>query len=390
MGCGGSAGLVKTGGCPISENDPVAAECVSESVKPFAVIVWNATGLDGADTISKSDPYCIVRAGPTGSTWENKASAMRGRRSPHLSETNSPEWRFGVPLDLHDSSIENPEVHIRVYDKDWVSDDDYLGEVVRKVSECKGQGKQEAPLRDGKGTLFYSIGDVDMLAKEGIKPVAYFEKVAPIGTLKSVKLDDLTGIGPLLLGTAPLPEVLRGIFWLGGQKNSSALMSFGGPSRDGGGCSTGDILKGNQYKIRVSGDRVWAFADRESKSVGLTEKLDLVYNFIMDDPQNPTKCQIYPEARNLGLTLTAEWLLDFEAVLDDAADSKAAYPGSVVWRRLSFIFGQRAVESEYFLVQVIDGDGKRIEPAWSKFVEYQNSTQAGGSPGEVFYHEIES
>jgi len=135
--------------------------------------------------------------------------------------------------------------------------------------------------------------------------------------------------------------------------------------------------------LSAGGDRVWAFADKGVSN--LVERLDLIYHFIFDDNENPKHCQIYPDARNLGVTLTWTWLLDFK--LEIAAGGDEQFPGSVIGKRHSYAFGK--LINEYALVQVINGAGERIEPAWSKFVEYQKSKAAGETPGEIFYHEIE-
>merc|ERR1712137_966594 len=121
---------------------------------------------------------------------------------------------------------------------------------------------------------------------------------------------------------------------------------------------------------RVAGDRSWAFADSSTTGFKFVELVDLVYHFIFDDATNPKFCQIYPEAKNLDFMLTAELLLDFEMELLEKGDER--FPGSVAWRRVSKVLGQEAKSAEYALVQVIDGSGQRIEPAWSKFVEFQN------------------
>jgi len=75
--------------------------------------------------------------------------------------------------------------------------------------------------------------------------------------------------------------------------------------------------------------------------------------------------------------------LDFEMELLKEGDER--FPGSVAWRRPSSVLGQEIKSAEYVLLQVIDGKGQRIEPAWSKFVEYQNSSEAGKTPGQIFY-----
>merc|ERR1712154_740838 len=156
---------------------------------------------------------------------------------------------------------------------------------------------------------------------------------------------------------------------------SSAIASFAGPTNDGDGCSTGELDADGKYRIRVAGDRVWAFADKNHENWEKIRDHDLVYHFQFNDAQNPTRAQIHPEARKSGLKLTWEWLLDFEMELVPNGSEKYSekYPGSVVWLRPSSLFG--IIKGEYELVQIMNEDGKRL-PAWQKFAEYQGSDVA--------------
>ena len=134
----------------------------------------------------------------------------------------------------------------------------------------------------------------------------------PIGTLKSVKVDDIGPDGPMLIGTDPMPPQMRGLFWVRAQGESSCLASLGGPSRDGGGCSTG-VLRETSYFVRVPGDRTWAFADKDVGTLKAAALGDLIYRFEWDSVSNPTSCQIYPKAMNAGgFELTATWILSFK------------------------------------------------------------------------------
>lgn len=349
-----------------------------------SIIVWGAKGIRDADFLGLSDAYCIVRVGTTGTPWE-KLSRGTGRRSEAVRDSADPQWRMGFTVDVQ--GIKNPEVQIRVYDKDgWAGEDDFLGTATVLLGSLQSS-PSETPLQgDGaQGSVQLSAGPVGLLTENDIKPSGIFETTAPIGVVKSVKVEDITSTGPLRVATAPLPKTMRGIFWLTGQGGSSALASFAGPSNDGGGMSPGQLIGENKckYDVRVAGDRVWAFADRNALGFKFSEDVDLVYHFIFDDAMNPTKVQIYPDLRNLNVNFSAEWLLDFEGVLDP---ENTVYPGSVCWKRPSFALGRQI--DEYTLVQVMDENGNRIEPAWGAFVAYQSSKEAGSSPGEVFYHEI--
>merc|ERR1712176_320826 len=133
-------------------------------------------------------------------------------------------------------------------------------------------------------------------------------------------------------------------------------------------------MTGNRCTVRVCGDRVWALADHKT-TTPFIEAADLVYHFVFDSATDPKHCQIFPEAKSLGITLTADWILNFDMSLLEEGHKE--FPGSVVWLRTSFVFGTEAKSKEYALVQVINGKGERIEPAWGKFEEYQNSEASG-------------
>jgi hypothetical protein len=223
----------------------------------------------------------------------------------------------------------------------------------------------------------------------------------PQGELKSCKVSELTGDGPMLIGKAPMPKNLRGLFWLHAQGDSSCLASMGGPSNDGGEFSTGQMSK--DYWIRVSGDRSWAFADKDSPTLKSAAKFDVAYDFQWDSVEDPTFAQIYIKFLKLGFTIESEWLMDYEMYL--VPEGLEEYPGSVVWRRRSkFINGllnwaagwddthkTKPGESggaNYYLVQVIDENGERIQPAFDKFAEAMNRPEHGAEPGTFWYREI--
>lgn len=191
--------------------------------------------------------------------------------------------------------------------------------------------------------------------------------------------------GPISIGTSPLPEVLRGVFWLAEQGDSSALMSFA-KSKDGKGLSQGALepkpSDGFQYKIRVGGDKVWSFHDKAT-SWGLVEILDLVYKFAFDDTTNPTEAQIIPSGENLhGFDVNAPWLLDFKMSLLPKGSHKV-YKNSTVWARPSKVLG---IEGGYYdLIQVMDEHGHPLEPAFSDWRAYCKSAETGGTPNVLHY-----
>jgi len=350
----------------------------THGIKPRAVIVWRGANLKHGDVIG-SDPYVIVRVGEAGTAWAGKPRSA-GRRGAPASEATNPVWDFGVTVET--DRLAQPEVQVRVYDADVVGEDEFLGEAT-VLLEALSDAQLELPLSGGAGSVFVSGGPVELLAQKQIKPWVGYEDIAPVGDLKEWDLASSKAV-PMRVAVAPMPAALRGIFWLTEQGQGSALVSMAGPTHDGGGCNTGHLVK-NFYSVRVSGDRVWANPhNREDPFSDFTRYGDLVYHFAFDDAQNPKKCQIYPEMRRLDLVWVAEWILDFEMELEEGGDE--AYPGSVVWRRPNYSFGNKVYE--YALVQVIDENGDRIQPAWDKFVEYQKSHLAGDTPGKVFYRQI--
>ena len=87
--------------------------------------------------------------------------------------------------------------------------------------------------------------------------------------------------------------------------------------------------------------------------------------------------------RQVGLRLTWTWILDFD--MHVAAHEK--YKNSVVWQRDSYLFGVNATSATYDLVQVVDGEGNRLEPAWSDFVAYQKTAECGATPGSIWFRD---
>eukprot|EP00429_Kryptoperidinium_foliaceum_P020007 CAMPEP_0176048166 /NCGR_PEP_ID=MMETSP0120_2-20121206/23924_1 /TAXON_ID=160619 /ORGANISM="Kryptoperidinium foliaceum, Strain CCMP 1326" /LENGTH=372 /DNA_ID=CAMNT_0017381581 /DNA_START=61 /DNA_END=1179 /DNA_ORIENTATION=- len=362
---------------------PGPVDDLVHGVRPRAIIIWRAANLKNGDALG-SDPYVVVRVGEAGTAWDEKPRSG-GRRGKVADENKDPVWNFGITAET--AGLTKPEVHIRVYDMDFFSEHDLLGEgkvLLESLDHTEKEVSLTGPDGAAAGSVFASGGHKDLLADNNIKAWVGYESIAPQGPVKSWSLADAAL--PIRVATAPMPKALRGVFWLSGQGRGTALVSFAGPSHDGGGCSTGH-LQGNMYSIRCSGDRVWSWADETDKfNIWATQQGDLVYHFVFDNAEQPKNCQIYPESRALDIVMSSEWLLDYEMVLEEGVDEM--FPGSVVWQRVSSILGGEKKVS-YGIVQVVDEDGKRIQPAWDRFVEYQNSADAGASPGMIFYNEIQ-
>jgi len=221
-------------------------------------------------------------------------------------------------------------------------------------------------------------------------------------TVKDVEINTLldsngkfrSDVGPRVQTQGPL--ALQGLFWLTQQGDSSSLASFA-KSYDGGYMGQGELREGDYaISVRVGGDRGWSFADAPGGNFETVELLDLVYNFRLEfgSLDNPTGFSIIPEARNLGIKLEgtlAEWLLDFSMNKMTDEDAKAkGFPGSIVWDRVSAVGDQAVDSARYALVQVVDGNGTPIEPAYSQWVSHQNSADAGLTGGKIHYREAMS
>lgn len=351
------------------------------STDQVAIIIWGAKGLKDSDFIGKSDPYCAVRVGPLGTSWEQK---RRGRKSVVVPGSLAPTWNLGFCVSVAGYAAE-PELMIGIFDKDWISSDDALGRATVKFADLSAD-PVEVALEGGKGIVTVSKGPPTLLAEAGIKPPQIYESIKPVGKLQSAPVSAFAdpATNPMFIGKDPLPPQCRGIFWLTKQGGASALASFGGPTNDGGDCSAGVIGADGKYVMRVSGDRSWAMATRYKTAT--VAQTDLIYTFQFDSPTDPKRCHIYPEFRNLGVALgaDAEWALDFDMNLTDGVDD---FKGSVVWSRPSWIYGKEM--GTYALVQVIDERGAVIEPAWSQFVAYQSSPDAGDTPGTLHYRQID-
>jgi len=208
---------------------------------------------------------------------------------------------------------------------------------------------------------------------------------------------------PIPIGTSPLPEALRGIFWLTDQKQSSAIATFAGlmgEPKDCQWCSTGDLTL-NGLRLMPVGDCHWAFATLgEGREIlgatvsgyGLGKSLKVVYDFSFDDDKNPTFGHIRPIVNVAGgvignILADQTWIADFNMTLLTPEEvATTDFPGSNIWRRRTSALIGSVDLFPYDLTQIVDESGNRIQPAWDAFVRYQQSDVAGTSPGILHYH----
>lgn len=346
----------------------------------WGVIVEKGSKIEDVDVFSESDPYVICRVGPVGSKWEEKG---KPKRSMTINDNENPVWNLGFTVDKADVPL---ELTVRVKDADI-----FLDDMIGEGTVALEHGAHTIAITNGDGepagTVSVAVGDPSLLKQ--LPNRAEWEDIVPLDDMGAYQEWDVSQPAPpgqpLSVAGPDMPQNLQGVFWLMDQGDSSALMTFG-KTGDGGVCSTG-ILNTNpgmaNYVVRCSGDRSWAFADK-GRSFKFVNLVDFIYKFYFDSCENPTRCQIIPWARNLGFELSATWILDFD--MHVIAHEK--YANSVVWLRDSYLFGNRAKSADYHLVQVVDAEGNRLEPAWSDFVAYQSSADAGTTPGKILFREL--
>lgn len=221
----------------------------------------------------------------------------------------------------------------------------------------------------------------------------------------------------MVIGKKPLPAQLRGILWFTNWTNGPAMMSFGGPiaSTPNDGCSSGRIGKDGRYCIRENGDGTFASASKSNLiySYELARSCDkhLKYKFnsatnpthadmaavIGACPRNPDTChKVLEKIGDIGpaLGLDPEFT-GIDMTLIDCVDHKhhlsgKEYPNSFCWGRRNWGPHKEGPDQlAYIMVQIVDEDGKPLEPAWSDFVAEQSNPLITGLPtGLIMYHDI--
>lgn len=195
---------------------------------------------------------------------------------------------------------------------------------------------------------------------------------------------------PLNYGEKDLPENMQGLWWLTKQDSGSSLITFGlSPEGKTGGAKRYNELKG-QMQIEVVGDRTWTFAHNNlTGNLNKARRLDLVYEFNFkpekgqewEEGKQCNFAQIHPIA--MDVELDNESLVDFEMTFK--SEGAPEYPGCPAWSRTSEVLGSPTPDHDYHAIQVIDGDGKKLEPAWSAWKKAMDSKEAGDSPGRFWF-----
>jgi len=228
---------------------------------------------------------------------------------------------------------------------------------------------------------------------KGMKPLC------PMSRLKTLSVSCDQFPVAITVGTAAmgLPTSLQGVFTSinpdaadvpdtlpsevgeqGGASGNSWIMSFA-QSADGDGIGqiypTGDSV-GYNLNVRTHGDRTWSDAVPVPAQPDMTKVLDLVYRFVFltkdkqksADPEQWAYANIYPTYYTIGKDLTVPTgVMNFAMTLVNKGEDKQ-FPTSVVWNRPSTVMGKYMKSAFYQIVQVIDGEGNKLEPAYSTWV----------------------
>jgi len=164
-------------------------------------------------------------------------------------------------------------------------------------------------------------------------------------------------------------------------------------SNDGDGVSPGVMPSDGVYKVRVRGDRTWSFAD-QSFNWEASGWMDLIYSFNFNDASNPTEAVVYGGGGNAlsivwkGVTYAIEFGMELQTKAQVLAGPNKRYNTSVVWERPSRFLGTTL--ASYTVVQVMDENGNKIEPAFSEWVAYnQHPTDTGNTPDTIFWFEAQ-
>lgn len=103
-------------------------------MQPFSVLhitIVEATGLQSFDVLGKSDPYCIMQF----QDMKHKTEVCK--------RSLSPVWREDFDFPIMDGRTSDSEMlKIRLYDWDWATADDFMGEVeipFSFLSQCPGE-----------------------------------------------------------------------------------------------------------------------------------------------------------------------------------------------------------------------------------------------------------
>lgn len=202
--------------------------------------------------------------------------------------------------------------------------------------------------------------------------------------VKYVDVDKILTSGAVYVGKAPLPERTHGMFWLV-DDGGDALVSFGGPP---GGVGTGECSSGKLTQeggeddktsycttistVRPGGWTFQAFGTPPGVSGGkfptnadsFYEMCGSKWKFCFDSNQDPTSATAVPEK-------SRSWCVNVMAASTTTAEYKGTKHGGHYWRVTTKALGiiplPSWVPGNFDMIQVVDGDGNKVQPGWDMF-----------------------
>lgn len=201
--------------------------------------------------------------------------------------------------------------------------------------------------------------------------------------VKYVDVDDIDASGPVYVGKAPLPKRLQGVFWYV-DDGGDALVSLGGPEGgdDSVECNNGKLSEDterngeNKYCTTVSTVRPggWMFQAQGTpwpfggKFPTAADELYLTcgmkWKFCTNSMDEPTKLEAIPISQR-GLPC-----INVFAMTSTTGEYKGTKDGGEFWRVTTTALGipmPPFIPGNFDMVQVMDANGKRIQPAWDNF-----------------------
>jgi hypothetical protein len=204
---------------------------------------------------------------------------------------------------------------------------------------------------------------------------------------RSIKVNNVKSGVPLKAANSTLPKPLRGIFWLQDQGGMSCLTTFAQTSPN-----KGIDQETNTILLKVDGDQTWSFSDYSLVSyiqrilwniqsfLNIKSESVWYYKFHFDNATYPTYANITPVVLE---TTIPNWVVSFDMRL--LPDGLEAYPGSIVWQRVSTILNVPCCNGNYNLLQIMDGNGDTINPAYDEWKEFMDTSEDVGEKGVMWY-----
>lgn len=199
--------------------------------------------------------------------------------------------------------------------------------------------------------------------------------------VRYVNVTDINGgeRNDVFVGKAPLPENIQGMFWLV-DDGGDVLVSFGGPAGgDGSGeCGSGKLAKeaDNSYCSTISTVREGGWTYQAVAKPGLSggafptpadkfyDQCGMKWKMCFDSDSNPTVADFSPHQ-------TTILCVNVMASASTKGEYKGKKNGGHYWRVTTKALGiiplPDWVLGNFDMIQVMDGNGNKIQPAWDMF-----------------------